>query len=517
MSSVIVKIINNAGSQLADPYVSVIGNGVNFYITKAGACSQTDNGGKTSIKCSELSSAQLSFDSTDAIAGGRIYFSSQSTPAPPGGFDVATSDFYLDWVEFSLNSGTSNQLVVNTTQVDQFGFPIQIEVNPPDENFGATAGTLLDRQTLIRDFQSLPAGYQDCLYPVPGSSGEWYRILSPNMAIVKHPSSDLTGTFTSEIDQFFTQYSTKALYLDSDSAYPYQGRVTTVSEKDKSGKAHDYTVIQFNFAPDAPINPGIDNPPKSGSGPYNIYYPFFQENNPSGHSAPAGIEIHPAPAWWYDSIVAGDLNVNENPSQMIFAGNGVFADTFWQLGITTTESPTPQAMVLGNLENQIDVAFQRGHARSWFTLAGSIAPSGAADPTTGLHTSTVTLKAQAYGAQNTPNTTANIEVGMQCISIAASIPLQVAKILSDTTFTVTSSLPILALNTLYLTFANFYPQGGTFNEYGKFFHQDTVSIGGRAYALSFDDQGGFSATLTSNWTSTPSTLTITLGPWAPKS
>lgn len=515
------KIVNYANfSQMNDPYISLFAkvNGVaaNFYVDQAGIATFNDSTkGKGVFKLSYLQNSIIYIDASLDASAGRLYISTDSAMVTSGSEpDVVTSDFYFDWVEFSV-VGSSKKLVANTTQVDQFGFPIQLTISPPDTNFGATAGSVvngIDRSSIIHQFStSLSSEYKDCLYPVSGSNGDYYRIMSPNQAIVKKPASTLTSKFNQVIDDFFTHYSSHKLYLNSDSAYPYVGEVTTVKAKDQNGTSHDYPVLQFKFADHAPINPGIPVTPPSGKGPYNIYYPFFKTNNtPSTHSSFNGKPLPPPPAWWYDTITGkGTLTPTESPSQMVFAGNGIFADTFWQLGVSGVTSQTD---LLGNLENQINVALNRGHANTWFTLVGSIAP-GTKDPATGHYKTTLSLSKKTYTQQNLPNTTASVTVGMQAISYAAAIPLTVSKVIDATTLELTSPVPILAYNPLYVTFASFYPSGETWNEYGHFFHQDTISIEGRAYALSFDDQGGFSSTLTSLWTTAPSTLEILLGNW----
>lgn len=519
MSNVTVSIINNAGasSPFVDPFISIVGTAdgqaQNFNIAINGQCTPvSQNGsGNTIIQLSALNGQPLLFDASMQIDSGRIYFSTNNQAVTTSGIDPVSAAFYYDWVEFALNIGQQSQLVVNTTQVDQFGIPIELTVNPADPNFGSNAGIKLDRTTVLSDFSSqAPSAYQDCLFPVtpPTKLASYWRILSPNQAMVKNTSSALQATFIQAIDDFFTFYSSNKLYLNSDSAYPYVAQVTTSSEKGIDGKAYDYPVLQFSFAANAPINPGITVPPPSGSGPYNIYYPFFTTNNPSGHKSFDNKAILPPPQWWAETLPAGCLTDTESPSQMVFAGNGIFADTFWQLGINS-KTPTAQANVLGNLENQINVAFNRGHAQSWITLTGNLSASTETQPP---YTSTITLSG-SFTQQNIPNTTANLSTGMNVISFGAGIPLTITKINSSTELTVSSPQPILAQNPQYLTFANFYAPGAIWNAYGQFFHQESISIGGRAYALSFDDQGGFSSTLTSEWSNTPSQLTITIGAW----
>lgn len=535
-------IVNSATADLGDPYVSLFatvgGVAANFYVDlKTGIASFNDSQGGASVDVfplSKLTNGTIKFDPEINASSGRIYFSSDGTVITSGTEpDVVTAKFYFDWVEFSI-VGPDHKLVANTTQVDQFGFPIKLTVSPADINFGATAGSNASRSTIISDFKSDVGGdYKDCLFPVSktAKSTGYYRIMSPNQAIVKKSDSGLATYFTDVIDDFFSYYSKNDLYIAGNSAYPYVGKVTTVSAKDSNGVSHDYPVLQFNLATDGPVNLGLPSTPPSGSGPFNIYYPFFTTNNPAGHTKDFnGNAILPPPHWWKKMITGkGSLNDKESPSQMIFAGNGIFADTFWQLDKTAVDSQTD---LLGNLENQVNVAFNRGHATSWFTLSGAIAP-GTANSEGGYDT-TITLDTSDYSDQNTPKDNTDVEAGMQVLSQAAAIPLKVTAIihdqdkitkktskedkakyeLADKQVPVHSPLPVLAQNTLYVAFADFYPAGGTWNRYGQFFHREDISIGGRAYALSFDDQGGFSSTLTSLYTSaSPSKLTIELVNW----
>jgi Ca2+-binding RTX toxin-like protein len=89
-----------------------------------------------------------------------------------------------------------------------------------------------------------------------------------------------------------------------------------------------------------------------------------------------------------------------------------------------------------------------------------------------------------------------------------------------TTFSVTSPLPIPPTATDLLTFAQHYPTGGTWSAFANFLHNGAgydISIDGRAYALPFDDQGGFSSDLNAATSvANPASISITLGPWTPK-
>ena len=168
-----------------------------------------------------------------------------------------------------------------------------------------------------------------------------------------------------------------------------------------------------------------------------------------------------------------------------------FADSVFQCVSGDTHYTTGQQQVIGNLENQLNAAFNRGYANSpsWITLTGSIAASGSQENADGLYESEVTL-GDAFLDQDLPNTTANIDIDMQVLSYASSQPLQVSEITGQSTFKVTSAKEILPQNPQYLTFSNFYEGNEAYNAYAEFFHRSSISIEGRAYAVPFDDQGG---------------------------
>ena len=528
-----LTIKNNAGdtSPIKDSslYISLYAGSTPYTIdAMTGFCS-AGSAGDTAIpiQFSNLANKVLKLDSSEQMISGRLYFSSSSTPISSGGPSITECPDYFDWLEFTLNgpSATSKQLVINTTQVDQFGFPITInDMAPPDPVYGTAAGIepSATRSGILNDFKKLPSPYKNCLLKnSKANTDPDLRILSPGNAIVKDPSSDLAGVFSEVLKKFFEQapYEPKPdqlmiktpVYIDSVAGYPYVGILTEVTETGIDGYQHVYPVLQFNYAgsTDAPNPLGIANPPPTGTGPYNIYFPLFNSN--------AGVAYPPPPHWWMakSGIAKGSLPKESTPSQMVFSANGAFADNAFQL-IAGKFYSTQQQKIIGDLENQLNVAFNRGFANSflWQTLTGSIAPSGNTKNSAGFYESVVTLGAP-YTNQNLPNTAINLNVGMQVLSYASSQPLKISAIpiASGNTFTVISEKEILAQNTQYLAFSHFYEGIEVENSYAKFFHQTSITIGGRAYAMPFDDQGGFSSTLTSNWQSTPTSLTITLGAW----
>ena len=146
--------------------------------------------------------------------------------------------------------------------------------------------------------------------------------------------------------------------------------------------------------------------------------------------------------WWESKAGPKESSLPEtsSPSQMVFEANGVFADNaFQRTGKSRTYYTTIQQQIIGNLENQLNVAFNRGYAIEWFTLTGVIAGSRDTKNRAGLFESAVKLGSTAFSDQNLPNTNINLSLGMQVLSYASSQPLKISAISksNDTNFTVT--------------------------------------------------------------------------------
>jgi hypothetical protein len=87
-------------------------------------------------------------------------------------------DSYFDFIEFSLNAPANpGNLNIDTTNVDQFGIPIQIKVD------SAEVGTATDRSNVFTQFDDFLTGADDpyawCIWPSDGTYGP-YRILNPS-------------------------------------------------------------------------------------------------------------------------------------------------------------------------------------------------------------------------------------------------------------------------------------------------------------------------------------------------
>lgn len=314
---------------------------------------------------------------------------------------------------------------------------------------------------------------------------------------MKPITTPLSTYFDNAIDNFFNYYlnSPGTLKIEQNSSgtdYTYVGNVTEIGNVPNiEGGTSSYTVLQFT---------GGNNEI------YNIYYPFFTTNSPYGKTTPSGGLVPPPPSWWAPEY---GLMSYEPPSMMVFGASGVFADNTQQSSYAPPSIRPSNGTILGAIENVIVSALVRGHATTWQFLEGTITDATSTTP----YTAEVNL--------SNPYTTANLNNGMYMYSYQiANIPMSIDIPATATTeFQVSSPLKILPTTADLLTFANFYPIGGTWSAFANFLHNGAgynIMIDGRAYALPFDDQGGFSSDLNSVTSLTdPASVTITLAPWSP--
>ncbi|MCE2726177.1 MAG: beta-1,3-glucanase family protein [Planctomycetaceae bacterium] len=119
---------------------------------------------------------------TEYLSSARLYFTTSATmtaqPAAGG------NAFYYDYVEPTF---LASKLNVDTSQVDQFGMPITIQVIPgdPAHTLGSGVNSGITRQQIIEKFKEemvgLFAAYQDCVTVVAGDP--LHQILAPQHVI----------------------------------------------------------------------------------------------------------------------------------------------------------------------------------------------------------------------------------------------------------------------------------------------------------------------------------------------
>ncbi len=269
-----------------------------------------------------------------------------STPDP-----TTTSSIY-DFIEATVDaSGADNSVPlalrflptvnINTSQVDQFGFPITLtgmnndNGTPVLTSVGVTNSSNVARDAIFSEYSSLyPAGTAYGSLVIPSSDPtQPYRILNPGKATIT--TSDALGyVFDSTIQQLFEGALPDLTLTSGVNGQTYTSTRTTVS---------GYNVLQFS-------GPGIS--------PVNVYEPFFSTNAPSPSSlSPVSYAGKPAKPSWLTSA-------SETPGQMVFGNDGVFGDAGLQPGLDAT-----QQAILADLENQIVAALNRGVATTYSTTA----------------------------------------------------------------------------------------------------------------------------------------------------
>lgn len=256
----------------------------------------------------------------------------------------ATTNPYYDFIEFTLNS--SGTLFINTTQVDQFGFPITLSSSP--QGAGAPVGVTpgISRDAIFAAFstflgqQSDPAAGEFLPLIQNAASGSPYRIIAPGqyLAMPGKSADPLNHYFDTTLTSFFaTPPPLKLTALNPFSngdpgTYTFIGTATThnpVASGDLvNGAADTNPADNRNFAV-------LDFVGQAGDG--SLTGTHFYIYNPM--SAPS----------WVNGLSAGE---------QVFANNGVFADNVARFGSGL------QSIVLGNLENQVVSALTRGVATS---------------------------------------------------------------------------------------------------------------------------------------------------------
>ncbi|QDN92759.1 glycoside hydrolase family 64 protein [Streptomyces sp. RLB3-6] len=165
-----------------------------------------------------LAQAGGSVPSPTSIRGGRIYVSLGSPlyiPVSPddqgwGGPDLRNpndpnTDVYYDWYEYTYVFG---QVAFggNTTQVDQFGFPITSRLTQTSSGYDTTRGITLTRAQVMSQYAaSVGAAFK----PLQNT----YRIIAPRSSDLFLAGGSQANHLQSTIDQTWSYYSTHPFRL----------------------------------------------------------------------------------------------------------------------------------------------------------------------------------------------------------------------------------------------------------------------------------------------------------------
>jgi len=138
------------------------------------------------------------------INSARVYFSMDVAPSlvinGDGSVTAPTpNDSYFDFFEFTLNApnNPTGNLNIDTTNVDQFGVPIQIQVASSDPgNIPGGVGISATRESVLSQYQTFSAGtpFALCIWPTSGSNNGVnlgkYRILNPSGVLASSQVAD---------------------------------------------------------------------------------------------------------------------------------------------------------------------------------------------------------------------------------------------------------------------------------------------------------------------------------------
>jgi hypothetical protein len=108
---------------------------------------------------------------------------------------LATAGVY-DFVEFTYD--TSGTLYLNTTMIDQFGLPIQIQISPADNTLPEGAGVILDFADVFNQYQAFMSAQPAYLQCAQDAFGEplAVRLLSPKYALANCVQGVVAEEFT---------------------------------------------------------------------------------------------------------------------------------------------------------------------------------------------------------------------------------------------------------------------------------------------------------------------------------
>ena len=326
-------------------------------------------------------------DSLIAFTGGRIYFADEADAVPyntgPGGINP-DADFEFDFVEFTVDAAT-HQLNLDATQVDQFGMPIYLQVNPvvPDFANGTGIRQSETRAKVIQEFKNYTAegsnytAYQGVYALSPTRIN---RLLAPQHVIDRKPEQGLTEAFDKALYSLFNYYYSGAggeghtFYLVGNGSNGFEifsGRVIdnfqVLEDKKKSPPKDTYTVFEFTGSglqyngTDA----SLTSVKVGGGAIYQIFYPYFGDNEVNSSNTGLSSDS-PAPQWFGGLKPAGDNVLLSSAGRMVFGASGVFADDTAQKAYYSQSGqslPTNfDHTMLGNLENQLVTMLNRGVA-----------------------------------------------------------------------------------------------------------------------------------------------------------
>ncbi len=161
---------------------------------------------------------------------------------PPGHLTL------FDWIEFSFDSETNFN--GNTTQVDQFGFPLTLDGTPGGSLQGALNTSRSEIMTAFGAGLSGPLGQGSLQFAIPAAAAPAYpagvgdlRVISPKTLTAAPYSGELLSFFDDEISKWYKVWETTPLVTYDQSTEYYTG-IVPVSGSNKG----ELVFYQGNYA-----------------------------------------------------------------------------------------------------------------------------------------------------------------------------------------------------------------------------------------------------------------------------
>jgi hypothetical protein len=246
-----------------------------------------------------------------------------------------------DFLEFTLNE--NNQLFSNTSQVDQYGIPMAVTVNPPDPNVTGGVGVLVDRNdtfgttgnsfsTYLTSVGGTAAADFGILATEEGSTtidgvSYPYRVLAPADLLGLQPTNNLSMYFDSALTTLFTTS---------------RSDLSLLVPNPNAGQSGSNNMVN-------PLDSGLANYTFTGTVANNL----LQFTTTINQSMQETLTVMAPPSGM--------------GSAMVFACNGVFADNVARFGAPDNTLKSLNSLLsnlLGNIENQVVSALNRGIANS---------------------------------------------------------------------------------------------------------------------------------------------------------
>ncbi len=447
-----------------------------------------------------------------------------------GQINNSTSSVVLNWQPYT--GITNNGAFVSGSSVTT-GYNIYRGVGQPPDNNGSHPPAL-DAFQLIASV----TGASTTTFTDPGQSPVSPSTPPPTNSYGFDP---LSTYFTAAIENFFNYYRTNTFSFTQSPQVPgasptvYIGHtVDFVPDWEAAGQNIKYTALQLTGQAGGEFA-GVT---------LNIYQPLFSTNTKLTTSASLPY-LPPMPTWM-------SSNLSETPSQMIFGCDGAFATNKTDPDVQSVPNAGDVQNSLGNLENVIVSAFNRGLAgyapglqpNQWVNPA-----QFTQDPTPGTGGTLSSGSSYYYlmtavlangGGETVPTreVAANLSSGQSAVTLtwtpldstvvtsyniyrgtASGAEILIANVSNTgqvpvTSYTDTGALPISPPTPPPW---QFYAANSTSNLYSAFLHQNSttnpatgISINGLVYGYPFDDQGNFSTNIQYPAGSLPGTVTFAI-------